>query len=1351
MLKRTIISATCVVTLFLAACGGGYAADISRNGNCEQIADGKLVGWAAYMGFGKILEWGSLAEGHSGKGVYFVPGDWRVLESGKRKGDKHINIALVQGGANGVTGGDAFVSAPHPDAKYYRHPLQTGYNIAFWVKSEASELQVLLQPWSTEEAAGNDRMGMVTVVNVPRTEEWTRYHAFVSLPGTAKRFALLFRLNGYAEDGLKLGRVCIDEVTIERATLGLTAEDLPRLEIPDDPAVYDGETPIEEVLAGYRASAENTIARVKQTLTQADAYAAKSDEWYRQYFAPFPPRGCYTVTCPIHPFKTRNYNWFEMSMDEPWKLVCKHCKAEGREYYYYPNPDYPDDGNGCRPTDEIWARDHDEAWTKAHRGIPHDHWNGTAYGEIGGGKAFHFLGHYYTRAMQTLIRKQVPTLALAYHYAAKLFPPGTEQHDKADLYAHKGKVILLSLARAHLGDDYLAAAEGITPAQFKQRIIQFYRPSESETWTYQKLPGFAPFKYTDAMQGDPLWEEENKQRPYDFRIFHGAWDRRADFAANLLNCFCLLRAGFDEDEADLCRCCQRVVVSLPGDKEKVAKLDDPVDRYLKRGSFEMEIHPFSLETGGNNLSYATQPPRLRAGQFTRNDAIIENVARDITYFFHNFFTQDGLSYEGSPSYTYAGYAITATMDKLYGLKGDFDEEAPWFDKELGAINMARMPIYKDAATRLVYCTTEDGYYIPWEDSYYGSGYFGKMYGEYARMEQYGGGIPEKERKYLNIEKTPDGKVTVTRNTSVPLPPILLNDRRKAILRAGRTETPAVVSLDFTKKCGHYHAPAQTLMVHACGQELASDLGYLGSDHFLTYEWIKTYPAHNCLTIRAGDGDPNGTQKLRGDLRKHFITTPFCQIVDTAEYDPADWQDSGFGDDGDMSRQVILMIPSTDHQYVIDISRARGGAIHDYYLHCHGLGFETDGIQLQPVADAATNLYDHSGWTFKCRDNWGAQNIHELAAGKSAGTWRATWSKIDDYRDQPKGKPLIHDDVFMRLWMVGGLDDTPRRSGFQPDSAEVIVGTAPAQRYFLNDDIGRTMKVVCVRRKNTDAVDNVVAVIEPYKDSSFIEDVRRLKVGGGNEYSVALAVDTVHGTDYFISYGGPDVPPEVTVTDGDRRIVTDADMAVVAYPAGDGTPKMLLAGGSYLTAGDHSLKLEGPVRFSGRLLEINDADDTLIIESSDSFPEGTALQGRPIIIQHREDRSSFTIKSITGLANDRYLIQLDDKPQLMSNWLLVKKVDADGIVVEPPPVLDAKHRTYKVYAGDRDNVRMLGRLGRITSPSIYNEYGTVMYRFHRVMTDDYTGLKPGQEIAITRLEEGVDTVFVTNYASATAAL
>jgi len=75
-----------------------------------------------------------------------------------------------------------------------------------------------------------------------------------------------------------------------------------------------------------------------------------------------------------------------------------------------------------------------------------------------------------------------------------------------------------------------------------------------------------------------------------------------------------------------------------------------------------------------------------------------------------------------------------------------------------------------------------------------------------------------------------------------------------------------------------------------------------------------------------------------------------------------------------------------------------------------------------------------------------------------------WSRV---RENTVGQ-LLHDSVFMRLWMV----DEP--------GSEVIVGTALAQRYIGNRDFGRTMKVLCVRRPNTESVDTFIAVIEPYQ-------------------------------------------------------------------------------------------------------------------------------------------------------------------------------------------------------------------------------------------------------------------------------
>ena len=1330
MPDRALLSVVCAVSLLLAAHVAAYGEDLSRNGNCEDVKDGNTVGWGPYLGG---ATWGSLEDGYKGKGIWFEPGPFAPINSGDRKGENYINTGIAQGSSHGTVGADALVHTPSEGAKYFKRGGSDAYKVSFWIKSECNKINVFLQAWTTDKAAGGDRGGGGGLVSrIGELDEWTYLEATSSVGAGVKKIAVCFQVWGYEKDGLKLGRVCIDELKIERVS-GLNADSLRRIEIPEDPAVYVGERPLGEILEAHRAGEKGAISQVQAALRQADKLAEHSDEWYRQFFANFEPRGIYTTSCPIHPFLTRYYNDFSWSLDEPWKLICSHCKAEGRKYHYYPNPDYPDDGNGCAPTDEVWARDHDAAWSKAHRGIPHDHWDGSSHAYLDS-RRYYFKGKYYVNALDRMHRTVGPQLALAYHYARELFPPDSDQYKKADLYAHKAKVIMVCSARVYLGDDYLAAAEGITPEQFQKRICEFYQPSGSDQWQYEKLDGFRLFDNRDVIAGDPVWEGV---RVRDGRLFAGSWNSRANTAGFLLELFCRLRASFTPDNDDIRRICQRPLVSFAEDREKVALGQDPPAFYLKRGVFELEMHPFNLDSGADNLLSATILPRIRAGLFLRDDEIIEKVAQDVTYFWRNYFSQDGLGQEGSP--TYSGYGVARLGDMLFGLKGDFDKNAPYYDAENDTINLNKMPVYAACAVKMpYYVTDDDDHYISWEDSCYGAQ---RSTAQHQRILKYGGTIPEKHLKYLNIAKSPDGSYSVSFNKSILWPSVLLHDRRKAVLRAGNPEQPAVVSLDWTKICGHYHLPPQTLMIHACGLELASDLGYMGSCHFLTTEWIRTYPSHNSLTIRAADGNPNATQRLRGDLRKHFITTPTCQIVDTAEYDPADWKLAGEDEVGEFSRQVFLMSPSENHQYVVDIIRGKGGATHDYYLHSHGLGFDTAGVELQPVSDPDQDLYEYSGWTFNCAKDWGAHNIHELAAAKSTGPWQATWSRVDDYRGRPKEKPLIHDDVFMRLWMLDELEDAER-----PPS-EVIVGTAPAQRYLRNNDFQRTMKVLCVRRQNTDAVDNFVSVIEPYQNEPFVKSVRRLDLDSDDGYTVALAVETIHGTDYIIAYGGPDEPSEVSVTDAGHLISTDADIAVVSYPNSGGA-RLLVAAGSYLKADGFSLTLDGPPELSGRLLDFDDSRDTLTIESNDAFPLGDTLAGLPIIVQHTEDRTTFTIASVEALGAGKYLVHLDDQPHIMKNWLLVTDVGSSGIMFEPPAVLDSKRGGYKVYAGEPGKMRMLGPLRRFNSQPIYSEDGISMHTFSTVVTDDYTGVEAGQESGITRLEKGVDTVSVTNFAYAT---
>ena len=104
------------------------------------------------------------------------------------------------------------------------------------------------------------------------------------------------------------------------------------------------------------------------TLEEADGWAERPDAWYLSTIWDREPRGVFTCACPIHPFRVRYYSTFGWSLEEPWRLYCPCCREEGRAYDYYPNPRYPDEGDGCFPTDEVWREDHDAAWSRAHDG-----------------------------------------------------------------------------------------------------------------------------------------------------------------------------------------------------------------------------------------------------------------------------------------------------------------------------------------------------------------------------------------------------------------------------------------------------------------------------------------------------------------------------------------------------------------------------------------------------------------------------------------------------------------------------------------------------------------------------------------------------------------------------------------------------------------------------------------------------------------------------------------------------------------------------------------------------------------------------------------------------------------------
>jgi len=1075
---------------------------------------------------------------------------------------------------------------------------------------------------------------------------------------------------------------------------------------PEKPNIWIGNLSLASVQKRYKAGDEEICKQVEDTLAAAEKWAAKPDAWYLETIWHREPRGIFTCACPIHPFHVRYYSYFDWSLDDPWKLHCPLCKKEGREFPYYPNPRYPDDGDGCFPTDEVWREDHDQAWSRAHEGIPWDHWDGEAHGYVEPTNAFYFKALCWMNAFRALSGNVLHCLGEAAHLATTL----KSDRDSAARYAHTGKVILVTLSRAFLGDRYFADLLGHSEAELHQQLSEFYQPDAPS----KIYPGYRLYAAFDHIEGDPkrpLNAPDDRYGTKGACLYPGVWNWKAGETQDLMVGYGLLAETFSDAESDLKEMALRIVTSVEGDESRLQKSEQT----LKRGILEYTLHPYTLVTGADNLSTTTQMPRLQLGRIVGDDRIIENVARDILFFFHNFFTGDGLGKEGSPSYT--GWGIASVLAACHGQQGDFDNNAPYFDPELEGINLLALPLFKHGLGHYLKTGFPNGRPITWEDCVIRAA---MPLEPLALVEKLGGGIPDAYRPYLHID--PKNEPTVTLKLPMVLPSHLLGQNRKAILRSGEGAHARALSIDFTERVGHYHMAPLNLTFFAKGHELATDLGYLGSTHFMTVDWIKTFPAHNTVAICSEDGDPMGTDNLRGDLR-YFIDMPGFQAIDTAEEDASELAKIPGTDR--YQRTVALVDIDPEDAYVIDIFRVNGGHLHDWTFHSNGHRFDTEGLDLTDRPKDET-LYNYSGFTFTpsrrtkaANAKWGSERVSELSAGKSSGNWTATWGDVAEYPSEEDG-PEIDKNVFLKLHML----DEP--------GSEIITGTGPAQRWLDNRDLGEHMKIVTVRRPNIEKLDTFVAVHEPYRNTPFVKDIERLDTS--NNEAVALRVTHKEGIDLIISNTSGETC-EIAHEGHDLR--SDGELAFASFDT-DGLRSLSLIGGTSAETSERTIKQSPAIE--GLLVNFDDVGKTLKIRPNTEITDPGNLGGKTITIRHRERSSAYTICSAANNPDSTCTLTLEGYPHLAIGYLLVTAVEDNRVWVEPPPVIQGKSTNLNLFKLESDRrLSYLQQLAGVDSDDILDERGSRLRTRNAITLDNTESLSPDDQIAISMLHPGIDRI------------
>jgi len=1068
---------------------------------------------------------------------------------------------------------------------------------------------------------------------------------------------------------------------------------------------------VEELGARFAADDAEALAIVDGVLERAEGLRGIDGQWWLDRVLPVTPIGMWTTACPIHPERCQDFSdvkW-RWSLDEPFRLYCPLCEEEGREYAYYPNPDYPDDGTGCYPTDEVWARTHGSDWARAHPGIPGDRWDGRTHGYSSAGYAFFFCGKWHHEANLRMAKTVLPLLGEAWQICAQVLPADDPRAAHAGEYAFAARIGLLTLARAHLGDDYLAAIVGEDDA-YQALLAAAYGDTAP-----RRFEGYVPYTLEDGITGNA----EHPAGRSNADIYCDGSQFGDAYADGWLRGFALVRDSYSAaDEASgLVRATECLLVAHPDDAERLAAAGGG---QLKYGKLDYHVRPYAM-LGYHNLDGRVLASQFRLGRLFGDERIVRTVLDNYRYYLHNSIYGDGLSWEGSPAYTNVTWSTMSTfIDASQGTPVVLEDD-PWFSARRGGLDLYRAQELCNSLAKAPLSCLPNGRQIAWEDSHAATT---PNLAYLQRCVRAGVTIPEDCAELFEITGAP-GAETVALRDPAGFPSYLLHNNRKLVLRMPRGGWTDVMALDYTWPVGHYHYPPMTLLWFTRGQEVLTDLGYLGAMHQLTREWITRCPSHNACLVRDGEGSHAVTHLLRGDPTGVMVDAGWVQVAEIAECNPINLAELGEG--GVYGRTVAQIACGEGASYVFDIMRVRGGASHEWYLHADGLALDIDGCDLT-APEPNVSLAEHWALPGGTEDvAW--RHLRELRTGTSAGAWQATWSPL---RTFDSGEERVREDLSFRCTMLAG------------GPTEVMAAMAPGQRYTDNRDLNARLPVLCARRANTEATDEFVAVHEVLDGAPLIRAVERLDAPEG---FVAVRVERDGATDYLVSRSW-ETAGEMAAATADGELRCSADFAAVTVAGGE-VARACVIGEGEARLGEFALT--APPAPPGRLVAFDDSEDFLLVEPEAPWPTDGSLAGHWGLIRHEHGCSTFTIREVSPAADGRIRIDLKYTPHLALHTVRATGVEGGRILVQPRPahpwrtaMSAPNHLGFMVYRRAGASLERVGETAGIGGIFAADGYGKHLGPGLPTLAvdGDVTGVQPGDELVITRLRPGLDTVTVT---------
>ncbi len=1069
--------------------------------------------------------------------------------------------------------------------------------------------------------------------------------------------------------------------------------------------------PVEELRERYAAGDERAIAIADSTVDRADALGPIGAQWWLDRVLPVTPIGMWTTACPIHPERCQDFSdvsW-RWSLDEPFRLYCPLCEEEGREYPYYPNPDYPDDGAGCYPTDEVWRRTHGPEWAREHPGIPGDHWDGQTHGYSSAGYAFFFRGKWHHMANLRIAKTVLPTLGEAWQVCANVLPTDDPRAARAHDFAYAVRIGLLTLARAHLGDGYLAAIVG-GEETYRAMLAAAYGDTDP-----REFMGYLPYTLEDGITGN----EQHPASAGNADIYCDGSQFGDAYADGWLRGFALVRDSYTQaDQAGgLVHATECLLTAHSDDAERLAAAGG--EQPLKFGKLDYHVRPYAM-LGYHNLDGRLMVSQFRLGQLLGDERIVQAVLDNYRYYLRNSVYGDGLSWEGSPAYTNVTWSTVSNLIDYARGAQVVPEDHPWFSSRVGGLDLYRAQELCDSNAKAALSCLPNGHQIAWEDSHAAARPATAYVQHCVRA---GASLPEDCAGLFEVTGDPGAETVIMRDPA-GFPSYLLHNNRKIVFRMARGASADVLALDYTWPVGHWHYPPMTLLWYARGQEVLTDLGYLGAMHRLTREWIKRCPSHNCCVVRDESGSHDVTHLLRGDPTGVMVDEGWLQVAEVAEQLPINLAELGQG--GAYGRTVAQIACGDDASYVLDIMRVRGGAWHEWYLHADGEALAVNGCALEALDPNVT-----------LADRWGLpggtgsvawRHMREVRHGSTVAGWRATWAPL---RTFDSGEERVRENLAFRCTMLAG------------GPTEVVATIAPGQRYTDNRDLSARLPVLCARRANRAGIDEFVAVHEIVAGEPMVRSVERLEAPAG---IVAVRVNRGAEVDYLLSRSW-ESDATVTCATPDGALAFDASFAALTLAGGE-VARATVIGAGQVRLGEFSLS--APAAPTGRLVAFDDDEDFLLVDPEAAWPQDGSLDGRWGMIRHEHGVSTCTIRRVSAQPDGLVRIDLKYTPHLALNTVRATGVEGDRLLVQPRPAHpwrvggDSGDLGFMVYRREADGPELVGRMGAIGSLFATDSFGKRLGPGLPTIAVDgaVSVVRPGDDLLLTRLRPALDTVTVT---------